>query len=253
LPHLSQWRYTKSVVEADQSASPTGKAAGEIEGAFCLSAWAETRSEAETFRFVLRRETRAEHDELDGHPAFAALIGGKLSFDGYRSLMLAFHGFYSDLDKPLEQACDQFGLDRLGFRYEPRTAILASDLAMLGADAPTSSNGRPAGRHLRLDSIEALGGALYVFEGSLLGASVLCASTDALMERTGSRGNAYWKWCREAAPKRWAMTCRLIEGLATTDHAKGPMIGGAKMAFRSFATWLDNWNDALLQGSRNPC
>lgn len=194
-----------------------------------------------------------EHDGLDRHPAFAALIGGKLSFDGYRSLMLAFHGFYRCLDQPLQHACDQFGLDRLGFRYEPRTAILAGDLAMLGVNARASSNRPPAGGTLRLDSIEALGGALYVFEGSLLGGSVLCASTDELMEKTGSTGNAYWRWCREAASRRWAMTCRLIEDLATTDQAKVPMIGGAKMAFRSFATWLDDWDDAPLRGSRDQC
>lgn len=218
-----------------------------------MSAWPETRSETETFRFVLRRETRTEHEELDRHPAFAALIGGRLSFDGYRSLMLAFHGFYLDLDRPLQRACDRFGLDRLGFGYEPRAAILASDLAALGVKTRASSGRPPAGRHLRLDSIEALGGALYVFEGSLLGASALCASTEELMERSGSRGNAYWRWCREAASKRWAMTCRMIEGLATAEQAKGPMIGGAKMAFRSFATWLDDWDDSPLPGNRDQC
>lgn len=218
-----------------------------------MSAWPETRSEAGAFRFVLRRETRAEHDELDRHPTFAALVGGKLSLDGYRSLMLAFHGFYRRLDEPLQGACGQFGLDRLGFRYEPRTAILAGDLAALGVDAQASSARLPAMRDLRVDSIEALGGALYVFEGSLLGASVLCASTDELMERTGSRGNAYWRWCRQAASKRWAMTCRLIEELATTDQAKDRMVGGAKTAFRSFAAWLDDWEDAPLRRNSDPC
>lgn len=218
-----------------------------------MSAWPETRPKAEAFRFVLRRETRTEHDELDRHPAFAELVGGKLSFEGYRSLMLAFHGIYLDFDRPLQQACVRFGLDRLGYGYEPRSSMLASDLAALGVSARASSNRPPAGHDLRLDSIEALGGALYVIEGSLLGASILCASTDELMERTGSRGNAYWRWCREAAPKRWATTCRMIEGLAATDQAKGPMIDGAKMAFRSFATRLDRWDDAPLRGNSDQC
>ena len=205
------------------------------------------------FRFVLRHETRAEHGGLDQHPAFASLLDGTMSLNGYRNLMLAFHGFYLRVDEPLQQACGRYGLDRLGFVYEPRTAILASDLRVLGADVPPWTGQSLPVQKLDVDSIESLGGALYVFEGSLLGASMMCASTDSLLQRIGTGGNAYWKWCREAGSKRWAMTCQLIERLATTDQAKARMVDAAQTAFRSFAQWLDHWDDGAFQRSRKQC
>ena len=109
-----------------------------------------------------------------------------------------------------------------------------------------------SGQALLLDTAEALGGALYVLEGSLLGASVLCASTDSLLGKGGAGGNGYWKWCREAASRRWAMTCRMIEELATSDPARGRMIDGARAAFRSFAEWLDAFDHAFPH-RREPC
>ena len=205
------------------------------------------------FRFVLRHETRAEHGGLDQHPAFAGLLDGTMSLDGYRNLMLAFHGFYVGVDEPLQLACGRHGLDRLGFVYEPRTAILASDLVMLGAKLPPSTGQSLPARKLDMDSVESLAGALYVFEGSLLGASMMCSSTDTLLAAAGSGGNAYWKWCREAGSKRWAMTCQMIERLATTDQAKGRMVDAARTAFQSFAEWLDLWDDELFQRSCKQC
>lgn len=218
-----------------------------------MSAYPETKSRNEMFRFVLRRETRAEHGDLDRHPVFASLLDGTMSLEGYRNLMLAFHGFYLSVEEPLQQACARHGLDLMGFVYEPRAAILAGDLEAIGADAALVKRKPPAERKIHMDAVEALAGALYVFEGSLLGASMMCASTDALLERTGSKGNAYWKWCREAGSRRWAMTCQLIEKLATTDQAKGRMVDGAQSAFRSFSDWLNHWDAGLCRRSPKQC
>ena len=218
-----------------------------------MSADPEARPRSEAFRFVLRHATRAEHEGLDRHPAFTPLLEGTMGLDGYRDLMLAFHGFYRSVDDQLFDACGHHGVGRFGFVYEPRTAILAGDLAVLGAQGCPPAIPVLHARNLSVDTAEGLCGSLYVFEGSLLGASMMCASTDALLDGVGAGGNAYWQWCREAGAKRWAMTCQLIEALATTDQAKDRMVHAARTAFRSFAHWLDAWNDGLFHRSRAQC
>lgn len=196
----------------------------------------------EPIRFLLRRETRPEHDALDNHPAFLALINGTLSLPDYRRLMQKFHDFYSALDPYLENACGRFGASRSGFHYERRTALLAGDLMALGVRGEDLRRPRPSNGRAPVGSAAALAGMLYVFEGSLLGGAVLCAATEKLLAPTGSGGNAYWQWCRTAARPRWAMTCRLIEEIAASDGAEDDMVAAARNSFHQFAAWFDCWD-----------
>ncbi|MDP3899377.1 MAG: biliverdin-producing heme oxygenase [Mesorhizobium sp.] len=201
----------------------------------------------------LRRQTRGEHEALDRHPAFAALMDGTLSLDGYRRLMLLFHGDYSALDAALEADCELFGLAAAGFRYEARTGLLADDLAALGFD-DVAISGNPAATELpRLGSRAALAGALYVFEGSLLGGAMLCRATEAILAREDSGGNAYWRWCRTAAGPRWAMTCRQVEALSGSEDQRADMAAAARGAFRSFADWLERWQPDMPSRGASPC
>jgi heme oxygenase len=218
-----------------------------------LSGYAKTETRSESFRFVLRHETRMEHDRLDRHPAFASLLGGTMRVDGYRKLMIAFHDYYRKLDPMVREACWLHGLDRLGFDYEARTTILEADLAMLGAQHMLSNDRLADDRRLHLDSVQDLGGTLYVFEGSLLGGATMCQASETLLTREGYAGNGYWRWCREAGGQRWAMTCQMLDRLATTEEAKHRMIEAARAAFRSFAERLENWDRETLQDSCAPC
>lgn len=195
-----------------------------------------------SIRFLLRRETRPEHDALDRHPAFLALVNGTLSLPDYRRLMQMLHGFYRKLDPHLEIACDRFEVARSGFRYQSRTAILTGDLAALGFSDEAMRHPRPAGGDISASSAAALAGILYVLEGSLLGGAVLCAATEKLLAPVASGGNGYWQWCRAAAQPRWAMTCRLIEACAATDGAKKEMVAAARSSFQRLAAWFEPWD-----------
>lgn len=191
---------------------------------------------ADSIRFLLRRETRAEHAVLDQHPGFVALVEGRLELDGYRALMQAMHGLYRVIDGPITEACADHGLDRHGFVYQPRTAILGRDLAGLSVGngfSPTTD--APA---LPLDTSWSLAGALYVIEGSVLGGSMLCMATTKILGGN-AEGNGYWQWCRREGAARWAMTCRLLDALATSEHARDGMIAGARASFGLFALHLD--------------
>ena len=204
----------------------------------------------ESVRFLLRRETRPEHDALDNHPAFLALVNGSLSLPDYGRLMQAFHGFYTMLDPQLASACDRFGVARWGFSYEGRTAVLTGDLQALGMDDAArrtpATDGQP-----QASSAAALAGVLYVIEGSLLGGAVLCAATETLLAPSARGGNGYWHWCRTAAQPRWAMTCTLIEALAGTDADKEEMVAAARDSFQRFAAWFERWDTDA--GGAAPC
>jgi heme oxygenase len=191
---------------------------------------------AESIRFLLRRETRAEHAVLDQHPGFVALVDGRLDLDGYRALMQAMHGLYLRIDGSIAEACAAHGLDRHGFAYEPRTSILGRDLAGLGvADATPSDAAVPA---LPLGTSWSLAGALYVIEGSVLGGSMLCMATTKILDGK-TVGSGYWQWCRREGAARWAMTCQLLDDLATSTQARDGMVTGARAAFDLFAQHLD--------------
>jgi heme oxygenase len=206
------------------------------------------RRKPEAFRFVLRSTTSPEHQALDAHPAFARLMDGSLSVGGYRRLMAQFHGFYNTHDPMLELACRRHSVDRLGFAYASRTAILGRDLAALGGIVPRPAVAGPAPLH-GLDTAGTLGGVLYVLEGSMLGGGVLSRAVESLLSRTGTSGGGYWLWCRDFGAARWAMTCAMIEALSASEAARSDMISGAQNAFATFAGWLADWQDEAPDGA----
>jgi len=200
-----------------------------------------TQRQAGAFRFELRHATRSEHDALDAHPAFAALMDGTLSLSGYARLMSLFFGFYARHDPILSQACADHALGRYGFSYMPRTAILHGDLVAIGAprldDADDGPDPLPP-----IASPGLVGGALYVVEGSMLGGAVLARAVDNVLARVRSGGDGYWKWCRDDGAGRWAMTCGMIEQLSATQAGRSDMVAGARLAFSAFGRWLDRWD-----------
>ncbi len=210
----------------------------------------EQRPKPEAFRFELRRATRPEHESLDAHPAFAALMNGTLDVGGYQRLMILFHGFYARHDRLLAQSCERYALNRLGFAYAPRTSILAKDLAALGVPPIRAAN---LAALPPIDTAGTLGGMLYVFEGSMLGGGVLCRAVESLLEKHDASGSGYWRWCREAGAGRWAMTCAMLDRIAATEAEKQDMIAGAQAAFVSFADWLAIWRDPSWDMSPGRC
>lgn len=194
---------------------------------------------SEPVRFALRRSTRAEHAALDAHPALAALVDGSLDRDGYGRLMGRFERFYACHDAMLARATMAYGLDRFGFTYASRAAILAEDLAQLGVDGWREA---PAAPLSPADSIGTLCGMLYVLEGSMLGGAVLCRAAEALPSNSGGRGCGYWRWCRDEGGRRWAMTCATLDALGTSEAARSDMLAGARATFIGFGDWLALWD-----------
>lgn len=188
-------------------------------------------AKAHDVRFVLRTETRLEHESLDGHPAFSAMTGGTLSLDQYRGVMLALHRAYRTLDPLLVEACAKAQIFARDFTYAPRLPILSTDLASLEAADADLDGPLPQPLIPEIDSPAALAGILYVVEGSVLGGAMLHRSTLAILG-SGRGGNGYWSWCAAEGAARWAMTCRMLSRLDTGPAARAAMIAHARCAFR---------------------
>ena len=120
-------------------------------------------------RVMLREATAPVHRKLDAHPVLKPLFDAKLNPAQYSLVLRCFHDFYSQIQPILGRE-----LSHIPVHYEltNRLPWLNQDLADLrqlgcgSAQATTFS--LPA-----LNSSSAVIGALYVIEGSTLGAQVI--------------------------------------------------------------------------------
>lgn len=123
----------------------------------------------DTLRKTLMQGTRDLHEQLDRG------IGALQSEGEYRRFLIGSHAFRAALEPALMPAC--------GWQAVELAPTLRADLADLGLTAA------PAPAAPRLDGVAAQAGALYVVEGSALGARLLYRRAQALgWARRGARG-----------------------------------------------------------------
>lgn len=138
---------------------------------------------AVTARQALRNATSGHHERVDAIFSTAAL-DARGSYARFLRAQAAAH-------LPVERALEQGGVAALisDWPARRRRESLESDLEALGEKIP------PAAGNLSLDSDAALLGALYVLEGSRLGASVLKRSVppEFPMKFLGGVDSAAWR------------------------------------------------------------
>ncbi len=187
-------------------------------------------SESESARHALRRETAKLHTELD------AMLS-RANFDDRESYAL----FLARQAAPLfalEEAIDASDLPTSipDWPLRRRTEAISDDLARLGSVSPSPSRAPEM-------SDDALMGALYVLEGSRLGAKFLVkqarASSDPVVRDATAYlghgdGQSFW-------PSFLAVLAKRED--AGLDHAA--LIDGAN---RAFAMFLESANAAPAEG-----
>jgi heme oxygenase len=187
------------------------------------------RAGAEPARHALRAATHGVHEALHRQPDLAALAEGRITRERYARLLGGMHGFHAGLEPAVRAAEARFAPALGGFRYRPRRAVLAGDLAALGAvPGEAAAAEAPA-----LASPAALAGAVYVLDGSLLGATTLERAARALP--FAPAGTAYWAWCRRAGPDAWRAARGLIARLDAGPAARAEMETAARATFAAFA------------------
>lgn len=179
-------------------------------------------------RAWLRAMTGDAHDRVDGAGVMQALMAGHLSSDDYRDLLRALYRLFRCIE------CDyaQFlrAASARGWHYISRADLLASDLAPDIPDvALPPRNPEP--------SVAAGWGALYVIEGSTLGARLIRARLRATFP-----DGLPLRYFSHAAddPTHWRRFERILERELADPSLHADALVGARATFAAFAHTLES-------------
>jgi heme oxygenase len=187
----------------------------------------------------LRAGTRDAHDRIEAIPGLGVLLAPELTAGGYISALGALYAFQAGMHLRLPPLLRSVtGLD---WPDPAVLAALAEDLAWYGAKLPKPVAGP---RGLR-DSASALG-ALYLIEGSGLGARVIGKAVARTLGVSPGRGGSFF--CgrtADAARGRWQEFCAVLarEGERLDEASCQRVVSGAQACF----AYLEN----LLGGAPN--
>ncbi|CAK7258187.1 MULTISPECIES: biliverdin-producing heme oxygenase [unclassified Shinella] len=117
-------------------------------------------------RFDLRKRTRTAHERLD------AAVGGFCTIDEYRHYLMGLACFRAAMDGALQRV-----VWPAGWSWRPTALARSLDKDAIDLGLPAAGE---ASHDIALADQSALLGALYVLEGSTLGARVLCRRAAAL-------------------------------------------------------------------------
>lgn len=191
-----------------------------------------------TVRDRLRTQTRDVHEQLHHHSTFVGLFKQSVTLDEYKSLMLRFYGFYRPLERAIETTSREIHQDESSYRYLNRAQHIADDLRDLGFQDSDIRNAPQCRRLLDVVTKDALGGVLYVIEGSTLGAAPIDRAAQRLLSADIPDGRRFWAWCRSQNKNRWTMTNDYIEALEAGGIKFEHLARGANDTFQALADWL---------------
>ena len=166
----------------------------------------------------LRQATSAAHARVD-----ACFPRGVDDAHAYRRYLRGMHALVAALDAGLADA--PLGTQWQEWRLPQRVALLRDDLAAIGAE-PLA-----AGPALPIAHAAEAAGALYVVEGSAMGATQLLLDAQAL-GWCDARGAAFLHaHGGDGAGARWMRYLRCLESARFDLHAERAMIDAAARTF----------------------
>ncbi|MBG0811977.1 biliverdin-producing heme oxygenase [Methylosinus sp. H3A] len=185
-------------------------------------------------RAALRSATHAAHQRLHGHPALAALAAGTIAPTQYLQLLARLYGFHLPFERALTEASLRHGVD---LRIGARAHLLARDLVDLGAMGEAIAI-LPMAEAPALRSPGEWLGALYVREGSTLGAMRLAAALDPLLGDGNPRGR---RFLSGGDAEGWRQCCAALEAGAARGLLP-EIVEGARASFHALERWLADQN-----------
>lgn len=159
---------------------------------------------ASSRRFLLRERTSAQHTAVD------TAVGSFDSVEGYSTYLQGLHAFRLPIEERLAASVwpDHLG----GWRPAPIGMLILQDMKDLGVTSP------PHRRDIYLGGdLESVMGALYVLQGSSLGARILLSRARALglSENHGARHLAV-----QAHANDWKAFLQLLDSAPQIDMEK---------------------------------
>ena len=170
----------------------------------------------------LRARTSAQHRQLEACAAFSRLTRDDVSPADVTQALSLFHAFYHGLEDELMQ---RLAATPFAHLYRPRRALLAGDLATLGAPLPASVEvSLPA-------SALGLLGVVYAVEGSALGGQVLGRHLCRCLGEDFAGSLAYFN--AFAGGTHWQLLLRVLADKLREENAVAAVGDGAALVFSS--------------------
>jgi heme oxygenase len=196
----------------------------------------------------LRRETRAAHDRIETLPALACLLSADLPVKAYIGALRGLHAFHARLHASLPALLRTLPAtaDVPDVLDETGLVSLADDLAWFKA-RPKRMMRMPQG----VATGEAALGALYVMEGSALGARVIGRAVQHSVGVAPGRGGSYFCGAAaETARQRWQGFCRLLCDVEPLLDGAGiaEVVAGALASFACLESAMAGPNAAAQDG-----
>lgn len=180
----------------------------------------------------LRDATAAPHRSLEKRLPF---VSAQLDRHLYSRLLEAYYGFYSSLERQLDQVPD---LDRATLVGRHKADALAQDLCALGRNpeqvaAFASCCDLPPLTH-RLQAL----GAMYVVEGATLGGQVLSRIVQSKLSIDSDSGGAFLRFYGSDAGQMWMSFLDLLSEVNDPSQ-RAQVVESALLTFSSFERWLE--------------
>lgn len=195
-------------------------------------------TESVTLLEELRAQTRDCHRALDSSAFTRSLANGTLAPEGYRAMLKATFIIRATLERTLEAHASPIiaSVWSTAFRRAPllerdlqhldRPGVREFSRAIQAASAVAELCRQRADR----DPISLLGW-LYVMEGSMKGAPVLCRLARRAFTFRGDEGLAYLSSADVAAAETWSDFSRCMNALALDDNERARVVEAAVELF----------------------
>lgn len=198
----------------------------------------------------LRADTRAAHERIETVPGLSCLVSPDLTESAYVQALRALHAFHQTMHSCLPPLLQALSPESCRVRLsESGLKALEADIAYFGAQ-PDKAMASP----VVLTTPEAALGAVYVVEGSGLGARVIGrAIAVSLGVVPGAGGNFFCGETADAARSRWLQFCKVLASASAAFDEAGyaRVSAGALACFAALEAALGRGaasGDGSLQG-----
>ena len=178
----------------------------------------------------IKEQTASPHRQLESHPLFRNL-SGRFEEESYLKLLQKLEAYYQVLEKAYVPFFKE--VTALEISKRQRAHILTEDIKNRSGVTSVYSFDVPV-----IDSICKATGALYVMEGSTLGARFICQSL-AQSGINASNGAAYFSGYGEDTGTMWKVFVQFINDVASSEEEEQEVITTAEQVFSSLYKWLD--------------
>lgn len=176
--------------------------------------------------FRLRSQTKALHDAVEQRLYTSSILIGQLTAEQYRHLLRIHYLFHHDLEAAIDRHPDFFNA------YQPdsrrKTPALLADLAAMQETLPEAKS-----TGMRDWSVDALLGAAYVSEGSMLGVTQVgpMLKKNPAVTSLGDAMHFYAGYGADTGHK-WKAFGQLLSNVPAERY--DAVVAGAKAAFQRY-------------------